>query len=311
MSKFKTLILSLTALLCISTHAEECEMPIAIIIPEQVENIPTEAESVLRNSLTRLAGESNLITDFNFSQFIMTVKVDVIDKEILETSPAQVMYNLGVTFYIANAYTKTKFSSAFIELKGVGRNETKSMIDAMKRINGNNAKIRSMVTTGRTKILDYYDNHYGEIIAQAEQKASMQQYEEAIALTVSVPSCSKGYKSAITAGLKYYTKYRDRYYLAMLNKAKAIWAAGQNQDTALEIVDLISSIDPEAACYKEGVAFLNEVKKQVRKDIDFEEREKYHDAISLEQKRISAMRDIGVAWGKGQQPKTTNITWLR
>lgn len=298
-------------LLCISTNAEECEMPIAIIIPEQVENIPTEAESVLRNSLTRFAGESNLITDFNFSQFIMTVKVDVLDKEILETSPAQVMYNLGVTFYIANAYTKTKFSSAYIELKGVGRNETKSMIDAMKRINGNNSKIRNMITTGRAKILDYYDNHYGEIISQAEQKASMQQYEEAIALTVSVPSCSKGYKSAITAGLKYYTKYRDRYYLAMLNKAKVIWAAGQNQDTALEIVDLISSIDPEAACYKEGVAFLNEVKKQVRKDIDFEEREKYHDAISLEQKRISAMRDIGVAWGKGQQPKTTNITWLR
>lgn len=74
---------------------------------------------------------------------------------------------------------------------------------------------------------------------------------------------------------------------------------------------LVSSIDPEASCYKEGVAFLNEVKKQVRKDIDFEVREKYHDSVTLEQKRISAMRDIGVAWGKGQQPQTTNITWLR
>lgn len=311
MNKIKTFILSLMAVMSISTYADECEMPLAIIIPDQVEEISDEAESVLRNSLIRIAGESNLVTDFNFSQFIMTVKIDVLDKEILETAPMQVMYNLGVTFYIANAYTKTKFSSAYVELKGVGRNETKSMIDAMKRINGNNAKIRNMITTGRSKILDYYDNHYGEIIKQAEQKAGMQQYEEAIALTISVPSCSKGYKTAITAGLKYYTKYRDRYYLAVLNRAKAMWAAGQDQNTAMEIVDLISSIDPEASCYKEGVAFLNEVKKQVRKDIDFEVREKYHDAVSLEQKRISAMRDIGVAWGKGQQPQTTNITWLR
>lgn len=139
----------------------------------------------------------------------------------------------------STSYAGLQKLTSYIELKGVGRNETKSMIDAMKRINGNNAKIRNMISTERAKILDYYDNHYGEIVTQAEQKASMQQYEEAIALTISVPSCSKGYKTAITAGLKYYAKYRDRYYLAILNRAKAMWAAGQDQKTAMEIVDLI------------------------------------------------------------------------
>ena len=46
-------------------------------------------------------------------------------------------------------------------------------------------------------------------------------------------------------------------------------------------------------------------------DIDLEMRDKYHDQIQLEKDRISAARAVGVAFGNGQKPTTTNVMWLK
>ena len=54
----------------------------------------------------------------------------------------------------------------------------------------------------------------------------------------------------------------------------------------------------------------NEIKQKVTSDWDFENREKYKDEAGLKKQRIEAARAIGVAFGNGQQPVTTNITWL-
>ena len=38
---------------------------------------------------------------------------------------------------------------------------------------------------------------------------------------------------------------------------------------------------------------------------------KYQDSVDVEKERINAMREVGVAYGRGQQPTTTNIGFLR
>jgi len=111
--------------------------------------------------------------------------------------------------------------------------------------------------------------------------------------------------------LAFYGKYRDKYNQYLLARARAVWAAGQGQVEALEAGNILAAIDPEAACYDEAVGLANEIKKQVHKDLDFEMREKHADAVELEELRIKAVHDIGVAYGRGQQPQTTNLTWLR
>lgn len=55
---------------------------------------------------------------------------------------------------------------------------------------------------------------------------------------------------------------------------------------------------------------FNEIKQKVTSDWNFENREKYKDEAGLKKQRIEAARAIGVAFGNGQQPVTTNITWL-
>lgn len=99
--------------------------------------------------------------------------------------------------------------------------------------------------------------------------------------------------------------------LFLLNRARAIWAAGQNDRSAVEACELLSNIDPDAACYGQAQSLMAEIKKQVRSDIDFEMRQKYNDQVRLESDRIAAARAVGVAFGNGQKPTTTNLMWLR
>ena len=301
----------LLAMLPMASKAQTCELPVSIYIPEDVGQLPYESVSVLENSLTRLATASNFITDLNMSSFVMTIKVDVLDKIVTPTVPAQIVYTLGATLYLADVYTQTKFSSAYVEIKGVGTNETKSLIDACRRINANNTQIKEILHNGRKKIMTYYDNNYRDIVKRAEQKAALEQYEEAIALAISVPTCSKGGDVAQNTALKIYATYRDKLNLALLNRARVIWAAGQNQDAANEAGLLLSQIDSDASCYGDAISLINEMKKQVRLDIDLEKRDKYKDSVELERQRINAIREVGIAYGRGQKPVTTNLTWLR
>ena len=59
------------------------------------------------------------------------------------------------------------------------------------------------------------------------------------------------------------------------------------------------------------MALYKEIKGQLRADIDFETREKYRDSVKLEKQKIDAMRQVGVAYGRGQKAKTTNLMWVR
>ena len=307
--------LTIAALTCLCTPyaavAQECEVPVSVVVMEQTEPIQQAAADMLVNSLKRIIVNGGMSAELNFSQFIMSAQADVIEKQVVAGPPTQVVYKFGVTIYLADVYNKKKFSSQYIEVNGVGQNEAKAQINAFRQIGSRTAQLGQMLQDGKQKIMDYYNTNYQQILKDAERCASLQQYEQAIALTITIPACTKGGNAAISAGMKYYAKIRDRYALQLLSKAQSLWAAAQTADVANEVADILLQIDPEASCYKEAKALIAEIKSQVRKDIDFETREKYKDAIDLERRRTEAIRAIGVAYGNGQKPQTTNLTWLR
>ncbi len=305
-------ILTTTCLLAVAgAYAQDCVMPISIRLDEYFSNVPSAATSVLYQSLNRIAAENGLTTDAPTTPFVLTAHCDVLDKSNLPGPPIQTVYNLGITFYIADTYTKKKFGTAYITLDGVGTGEVKSYINAFRHIRVGNEKITSLINRGKKNMMNYYDTQYPNIIKEAQRLVSLQNYEEALVMVLSIPVCSKGGDEASKYGLQLYTKYLDRMNLFLLNHAKALWAAGQDQQTAYDVCAMLAQIDPDAACYADAGKLMKEVKSQIRSDIDFEMREKYHDQIQLEKDRISAARAVGVAWGNGQKPATTNLMWLR
>lgn len=304
-----TVIASLFISMC--SYSQDCVMPISIQLDEDFANVPDAAANALYQSLSRISTVNGLTTDSPITPFVLTAHCDVLDKSNIPGPPIQTVYNLGITFYIADTYTKKKFGTAYITVDGVGTGEVKSYMNAFKQINGKNSEITSLINRGKANMMKYYDTQYSNIIKEAKRLASLQQYEEALTMVLSIPLCSKGGEQATAYGLELYKKYLNRLNLYVLNQARALWAAGQDQATAYEVCALLAQIDPEASCYADAAKLLKEVKSQVRSDIDFEMREKYHDEIKLERERISAMRAVGVAFGNGQKPTTTNLMWLR
>ena len=309
--KIKNILSALCLTMATSVYPQDCVMPISIQLDEEFTNVPSAASSTLFHSLSRMATENGLTTDAPTTPFVLTVHCDVLDKSNLPGPPIRTVYNLGVTFYMADTYTQKKFSTEYIELNGVGTGEVKSYTNAFSRINAKNAKIQRFINSGKKKMMEYYDSQYANIIKEAQRLVSLQKYEEALAMVISIPLCSKGGDEASQYGLQLYTKYLDRMNLFLLNRARALWAAGQDQQTAYSVCALLAQIDPDAACYVEAEALMKEVKGQVRNDIDFEMREKYHDQVQLEKGRIEAARAVGVAYGNGQKPTTTNLMWLK
>lgn len=309
--KIKNILSAVCLLVATGAYAQECVMPISIQLDEDFSNVPSAASTMLYQSLSRVATENGLTTDSPTTPFVLTAHCDVLDKSNLPGPPIQTVYNLGITFYMADTYTQKKFGTAYVTLDGVGSGEVKSYINAFRRINANNGEIKNLINRGKKNMMNYYDTQYPNIIKEAKRLASLHNYEEALTLVLSIPVCSKGGDEASKYGLQLYTKYLDRMNLFLLNQAKALWAAGQDQQTAYDVCAMLAQIDPDAACYAEAGKMMKEVKSQVRSDIDFEMREKYHDQIKLEKDRISAARAVGVAFGNGQKPTTTNLMWLR
>lgn len=301
----------LCALASVTVKAQNCPMPISIVLDENFSNVPAAANTMLYQSLLRIVTQNGLSTDAPNSPFVLTAHCDVLDKSNLPGPPVQTTYNLGITLYMVDITRQTKFATAYFELNGVGQGEVKSYINAFKRLQPQNGKITQLIETGKSKMIEYYNTQYHAIIKEARRLEQLKQYEAALAQVLSIPVCTRGGDEATKYAMQLYTKQLNRFNTYLLNQAKTIWAVGQNQQNALKACELLAQIDPESAAYSEAAKLMAEIKKQIRADIDFEMRDKYNNQIDLEKRRIEAARAVGVAFGNGQQPQTTNLNWLR
>lgn len=272
-------------------------------IDPQVEKITQTATSILSNKLNQVVN-ANGLSGVGYSRFIITANVNVISKDIIASAPPSFAYTLDVTLYIGDGLEGNKFSSHTLTLKGVGQNENKAMIEAFKAIKANDAGIQAFVTNGKKQIVEYYNSRCEQILKEAKLLEAQNRFEEAIFKLTSVPDASTDcYNKAIDAVVPIYRKYIDRDCKIKLLEATAIWNANQNVEAANEVGQIISNIDPQAACYSEVKAFSDKVAKRVLELDNREWKYKVDSEIGLTRDLIKAYRDVGVAYGNGQ-PKS-------
>ena len=302
-------ILSISLLLTSSNmHGIECEIPICVIVDKGFANVTPEVASAMNTQLQRLATQSNLNIGWKNARFALTAKLDQIDRYIVDGAPAQIVNVFGVTLYIADIYNQKMFTSTYTEIKGVGTNDTKASYNAIRQLNKQNGKISTFMQNSKQQIIEYYNGNLPTILEEAKVKASMKNYGEALAMIAVIPSCCNRYDEAMEEAQKIYVLYRDVYFQAKFNKAKALWASNPTIDNSKSVVSILASIDPEAKCYNEAMTLLSEIAIMVKSDIDYETKKKYEDAVELEKLRIQAIAEIGKAYG-ANQPKI-NIVFL-
>jgi hypothetical protein len=131
-------------------------------------------------------------------RFIITADADIVTKDVTPTAPPKIAVTLGVNFYVADVVEQKIFSSAYLELKGVGTNENKAYIGAIKKIAPRNPQLRAFIEQGKVKIIEYYNSQCDNIITDAQAKASMKDFGRAIFTLTSIPDvCKECYDKAM------------------------------------------------------------------------------------------------------------------
>lgn len=226
------------------------------VLAKDLGNMPTEAQNMLLSKLRQIATKNGLGGTSVTPQFIITATVSVVTKDVTETAPPMIAYNLEANFYIVDYVNKKTLSNVSVELKGVGQNETKAYISAIKNINPKSTAIRSFVKKGKEKIIEYYNTQCDFIIKQASTLVKVGKYEEAITMLITVPEvCQECHFKALDAIEPIYKKMMGENCEEDLNAAQTAFNDG-NMESAKNYLE---KIEPGNDCYDKAVDLAKKI----------------------------------------------------
>lgn len=224
-------------------------------------NIPKFAENVLNNKLTQIAAKNGVAGNVVEKRFVITANVIELTKDITPTAPPMIALTVAPTIYIGDAVTGTLYSSCQLDaVKGVGNNETKAYLAAIKNININNPEIVRCINEGKEKIIEFYNSQIDFLLAEAESMVQSQQYDEAMAKLAAVPDvCKDAYTKAVGKIGEIYQQKIDKQGLELYNEAYATWNTAKNQESAEKVVEILAQINPFSSAAPKGRALVKSV----------------------------------------------------
>jgi len=277
--------------------------------------VPSEAKDLLTTKLNQITSNNGMGGSQANPRFIITANVNIGTKDIIAGPPQMIAQNIDVTLFIGDALTNTIFSNITLTLKGVGTNENKAFIEALKTINPKNKEVIAFLEEGKNKIIDFYATQCDFILKEANTLAEQYKFEEAIYKLMIVPETSKDcyFKSKDAATAIFKLKIESDC-IEKLKQAKLIWASENNENGAIKASEIMTTIIPSDNCKAEISKLSDEIKKKLQADqkkkydFDMLEMQKHYDT---EQKRLDAEKEIAIEYFRNQ-PKTVtynNIYW--
>ncbi|HLV15776.1 MAG TPA: hypothetical protein VKY41_11390 [Xanthomarina sp.] len=305
MKKFITLLCCFMATI-VNAQDNNYDISLGAYIPNQIEGIPASAHSMLNNKLGQIITSNGISDDVRNSRFIITPNITVMSKDIIGTAPSKIALNLEMTLYMGDGIAGNLFSSESFTLKGVGTNETKAYMQAIKQLKSNNKKVQDFVANGKAKIIDYYNTNCNQIIAESEALQRVNNYEEALFLLVNVPTASDCFDNVKGKIESLFQKVIDNECLTKYGVAQAIWAANQDIYAANEAGTILSTINPRSACFGDVKKLFSKIEARVQ-DLQDRTWKLQLQEIEIRKSAIQAAKEVGVAYGKNQPNTVYNI----
>lgn len=217
-------------------------------------NIPSYAESALSNKLSRIAAAQGVAGGTVDQRFVITANVIEMSKEFTASAPPKIALIAQPTLYIGDVVTGELFSSCSLPtVKGVGDNDTKAYLAAIKGINENSQEVVRCINQGKAKIIEYYNSKIDFLLAEADALASSQQFDEAMAKLAAVPQvCKDAYLKAYGKIGEIYQKKIDLEGDRLYNEAYAQWNTAKTKASAERVVELLAQINPISSAAAKG-----------------------------------------------------------
>jgi hypothetical protein len=259
--------------------------------------IPTEAKNLLLTKLNQITSNNGMGGSQANPRFIITANVNVGTKDIIAGPPQMIAQNLDVTLFIGDAVTNTIFSNTTLNLKGVGTNENKAFIDALKTINPKNKEVLAFLEEGKTKIINYYGTNCDFIIKDAQTLVKQEKYDEAIYQLSLVPDvCKDCYFKCLDTLTHIYQQKIDADCKVKFNEAKVTWTADQTPNGAEKAGDILSTINPMANCQTDVTAFIKAIDAKLKADEKARwqfKMKQYADKIAMQKEQVRIAEEKG------------------
>lgn len=314
---------------------------IAVLQPERSE-IPQEATKLLENTMKQLIASNGISGDDPCNRFVLTAKANIISKDIMAGLPQRISQRIDFTLIIGDAIENKIFETLTIPTTGVGINENKSFIAAIRSINPNNKKLVAFLEKAKTEIINYYTIRCEEIVQEANKLAAARKYDAAIYQLMLVPSICDCANQCQQLAIQYNEEKIINDAATLLNEAKAVWAKSPNANGAAAVADIITRIPantPSQAMIDDLIKEINEkLRQDEKREWDFKMKQ-YNDRIEQEkreyqyrmqkeehlhqyqmeqqraenairQQQIEAYRQVGLEYAKNQ-PETVTLNYNR
>lgn len=257
-------------------------------------SLTPEARNLLETKLNQIATNYGMSGSELNPRFIITASINIGTKDIIAGPPQMIAQNIEITFFIGDAIENKIYSNSIVALKGVGTNENKAFIDALKRINPKNKEVSAFIEEAKAKIITYYNSQCDFILKDALALRKLGKYNEAIYKLSVVPNvCQVCYFRCLDTLNVIYQQKTNEDCKVKLQQAKTIWAGNQDKEGAEKTVEILTQIRPGANCQGEVDAFIKTITAKLEADAKAElefKMKQYEDQVARE-KELLKMQD--------------------
>ena len=306
----KKILFTLVVFISFLSNAQESsnvgKIALSIVLPENVEGLDYSNSSKLEVKITQIVSNSGLSAHGYNANFIIYPKLAIYDTKVIESGMQDMLVlNCDLTLIIKQVDNNIVYSTISIPLKGNGKDKQMALSNLISKINPNLKDFVTFITTGKQKIIDYYNLKCQDIITKSESLVKMQDYQGAIGLLMTVPDEVACYNNIQQKTIEAYKAYQNQKCITQLQEAKTTLAKNYYEDA----LNILSQIDPSTKCYKEAEALIKKAEEKVDAQArnQFAVRMKmYNDSIALEKQRIQAAKEIAVEYYRNQPKPAAN-----
>lgn len=271
------------------------DFSLGIVVPDEGENYSNTQSSLLSSKLENLCTKNGIISEFVPNGFVLYPTIDIFNEEVAEGG-MQYVYTIKAYFSLSIRQLNGPIILSTAEtISGAGLTRQKALTSLIQSINITDKEYSQFITQAKESILYYYETHCPTIIAEAEKSATLNNYEQAIAILCSIPSEAPCYNSIIQKLSTYYKKYQSQLCNSLKMEVESAIASHEYEEAAF----LLSQIDPSSDCYSYAMSKFKQVESEVSKiekrDWDFKMKQ-HNDNVAIEKQLIKAAGEVAKAY---------------
>lgn len=310
--KFKFILFSL---FCVLSYASFSQIPIHYVSPEKTDLLNVNSLNILKSRVISFASKNGISGEGGYSDIVIYPVITEIDNSIIEGMKNLILYTIEVQLVVKEVNTKNIYGTFSLQIKGDGYNKTDAVKSAISKLDFNINEGQTFIADVKKKIEKYYQVNCEKFLSKANNFSKSGDYEAAIAICYSIPESVDCYSSALDMALTSYKYLQESICHSQLSKAEG-YITNRMYSQA---INELTKIDPNTSCFKELASKyklidekLSELEEVERERIQYERKvaeEKRRNEQELEKERISAIKDISIAYYQNQ-PKTYQYNYV-